>query len=288
MIIENVILGENTEEYLDKKMVNPEPHIIATERPTEEYKVELDDNGELVWDMEDKKPSSNTRFECKTTGKEFNSEEEVKQYLENYVQSAHNTREEIEEALEGVKMYGFEFSGIDYQSSSIIFRHRELALKLYASPLEVLTGERNVLGIQLDGNKLFENVRGNQEKVEFIEGLTFREYLGIVRNYIERELLHIQKWESKPTNEDSRWKHSETGMEIRIRETNENEDYVGNYLLYSLAGNSECPFETSDDHTELVEKAITYKQGNPKGRSTVGYQEVIKNSEKTFTGLYHR
>lgn len=219
--------------------------------------------------------------ECGYSGTEI---PEAENHLQEMSEQGKPTRSTIRKTLEDIEIHNFEFNGFEGHGTSIVWTHQYLSIKLYATPLEELTGEEQKLGIQLSSigvDTPFQNLNGrNTQKIDFTGSLSFGEYLKEIRDYIEENLLR-PRWESKDSKAcEKKWESLE--KQDFIIELQEMED--GKYRLYSTGGISICPFETGSKQN-LIRKAHHYMRENPLGLGHKSYQGVIEDSEEfDFTG----
>lgn len=184
--IKNVVLGENTD--LEAEITGEKHQVYYTGLEEVEYKFRSADHGqEEIW-RGDVTEVNTVNCKC---GEQFEDIDEGKQHLEETPKAGQLKTVAIHRNLTGVKMYGFEFSGMEAHGGSIAFTNEMYGITLYATPNFSKEGE---LAIELQGSAEteWENLNGmNGQKYSVkAEGLTVREYLLKVRTYIEGNLLN--------------------------------------------------------------------------------------------------
>lgn len=273
--LDRIIIPEENRQYLEEPLVQPDHEITIYSKEKSVDKLTISAGG-FEWDNRGREHLSTEKAECEC-GWTGNTIPEAENHLQEMAEQGQPTTEEIREALQDVAMHGFEFSGFEGHGSSLVWQHQELDIQFYATPLDRLTGEENTISIQMKGGMEtpFNEMNGvNGEKYEFEDGLTFKQYLKMVREYVEDNLIR-SRWESRDSEEHhSVWvnTHNEDFM-IIVEELEEN----GMFEMYSTQGISKCPFDTGGN-PEIFEKAIHYMQKNPLGKAGVSYQKVIEES----------
>lgn len=139
-------------------------------------------------------------------GESFDSEDEALQHLKE-VENQHKgslNQKVARRQLDGVKLHGFEYAGLEAHGGSISFAHEELGLRFYATP----NWENNDGKIQVQVEGTYKSVLEGPlqgrivEQVDASEHLTVGEYLGHLRDFIEENLLNKSRREELRSGEE--------------------------------------------------------------------------------------
>lgn len=284
-VMDRILMTEETKALLDDYMVEPkhEIEVFATDDRVDRLEYE---NGCFDWTEISRVHKETEKVEC-VCGFEGETTKEAKKHLEESEEKIGFDTKQVRKALDDVALHGFEFGGLDGHGSSIFFIHQELGIRFYATPMEQLTGDKGEIGIQVDGEHRtpFKELNGRVcERVKFNhkEGLTFRQYLEIVREYVEDNLIR-NRWKSEKSEEyRSRWDNTHNKNASLVIE--ENEDGEEPFELYEIDGINKTLLGRGGN-PEIWEKATHYMSENPLA-VVKSYKEVIENSEYDFKGGY--
>jgi len=285
MSVDRVITTEETEARLDKYMVEPEHEMTVYTIDDRVDRLTYNEGG-LDWKEQTREHRETKSAEC-VCGFEADTIKEAENHLQESGEKIGFDRKQVRKALDDVALHGFEFGGLDAHGNSIFFIHQELGIRFYATPMENLTGEKGKIGIQVDGEhgSPFTELNGKVvEQIEFNhkEGLTFREYLEIVRDYVEDNLIR-SRWKSEKSEEyRSRWDNTHNKDASLVIE--EVEDGEEPFELYEIDGINKTLLGRGGN-PEIWSKATHYMSENPLA-VVKSYKEVIQNSEYDFKGGY--
>ncbi|WP_058825699.1 hypothetical protein [Haloferax sp. Q22] len=172
-------------------------HICRTEYAEKQYGLRNKGTvGEPDYELKEKDTvdgETETGAVACTCRESLDSEDEALQHLKE-VENQHKgslNQKVARRQLDGVKLHGFEYAGLEAHGGSISFSHEELGLKLYATP----NWENNdgKIHIELHGmhSTILEGpLQGRVvELVDASKHLTVGEYLQHLRDFIEENLL---------------------------------------------------------------------------------------------------
>lgn len=185
--MERVIIPDSRD--LSGYLVEPMHEVNLIKNKDEFVRLQMSDDGEIVEKFDKEKERETKIWSC-ICGEKGESEKQAHQHL-NQSKSNINVRE-AKSKLEGIAIHGFEFSHLEAHGASIAWEHQELGMKLYATPLEHLTDESGKLGFQIDGTApATEPLTGHTQFKESIgNSLTWLEYIQLVREYIEKQVMN--------------------------------------------------------------------------------------------------
>ena len=284
-VMDRILMTEETKALLDEYMVEPEHEIEIHTIDDRLDRLTYNDGG-FDWNELNREHRETKSAKC-VCGFEADTIKEAENHLEESEEKIGFDRKQVRKALNDVALHGFEFGGLDAHGGSIFFIHQELGIRFYATPMENLTGEKGKIRIQVDGEhgSPFTELNGQVVKqIDFNhkEGLTFREYLEILRDYVEDNLIR-SRWKSEQSEEyRSRWNNTfNKNRSLLIEEVENGEEP---FHLYEIDGINKTLLGRGGN-PEIWNKATNYMSENPLA-VTKSYKQVIQNSEYHFKGGY--
>lgn len=187
--IDRVIVPDDRE--LSGHLVEP-VHTVNLVRNVDKYvRLKNSKKGDIVANIDKKKRRKTRDWEC-SCGETGESEKQAHDHLDNI--DKHANASEIYEQLEDVAVHGFEFDGMEGHNTSIVWKHQELGIKVYVTPQSRLTGDTGQTGrlvFQVDGTSTeFEELNNHEQfRERYTDGLEFKEYVKLVRDFIEKRMM---------------------------------------------------------------------------------------------------
>lgn len=283
MTVDRVITTPHTEDRLTDYMIEPDHEIEIFTLDDRVDRLTLN-NGSLEWHEIGREHRKTKSAEC-VCGFEGETIKEAEDHLKEAENRNRFDVVEIRKALKDVALHGFEFRGLDTHSNAIMFQHQELGIGFYATPSIMVSPDKGEVKIQMFGNEKtpFKQLDGMEVEVyRFGDGLTFKKYLEIVREYVEDNLIK-SRWQSSDSEEyRSRWYNTFNKSHSLVIE--EVEDGEEPFELYEMDGINKTLLDKGSN-PEIWSKAIHYMNENPLA-VVKSYKKVIQKSEYDFKGGY--
>jgi len=180
--------------------------------------------------------------------------------------------DEIVNETMDTEIENFEMSHKESHGTSIAWTHKELDIKIFATPNFKNREAPDV--IDFESTHGLNIARETTEQVEIDGPLTLERYLKEVRSYIESYWLTSQWEEIDSKDVEGKWRHPEADFNLIL--TKEEERYV----LGFADGISGGEYDTFTDQTNAICAGINYRQGNPAGRQKILYEKAIEQGKR--------